>query len=785
VHPGGYSNGKQKCEKIASILRDVSVLIGKPKHSWVMLEMGGTVMPGLNLANEAAHLINCVNYIQQGIFKISVLGGCKTGKSTLLNALLGAQFLPAAPPPTTAVVTNLVYGEHSEVMIYEEGKEHLYPVPWNVFAEDFILSKSDIHTIDAQGYIDSRLKHIKYAQVERQYPFLANGVRLTDSPGLEVSINQPAVTPSFLKRPGVAVIVVLNAMHPFPKHVRTFLATVLGSKRRENVFFVINRLDQFSPEKIDPLKRHVRQMLRSHFINDNYAFDDDLYSRRVFFTSARTALEARIATPHDSAMLEASGMLLLEQELERFLSSQSSLIQTLEPLLQTLDYVVEKANERIAQEKLALAKDGKSGKSLPVVREKQRLDTIERKLLELVEEANRVVAKKPGLSLERQRTGTLLIEKSGPLEIGMDIDDHLDTDHLYFVEQVIERANIPAEVRTELRERLNEIFYRRTDPHLYMAVVGEFNSGKSTFINALLRQEVLKTSVLVATATSTRIRYGASPNVNVLFKKQKEPLSYLKDSARLWQLIHFFTRQEQTKDGDLRECIHFVTAIDRVATSIDHVVIAHPAPFLSDGIVIIDTPGMNAENPEHAQITTRLIEQEADAAVIVIPAPFALSLTLREFLAEQLRPFLHRCLFVVTQMDKIPEAEREMLLDNLGRRLANVLGSDQPVTLYEAAPKIVLDKLNERKTVPEELEHWDSRFLELENTLWERLHRERALSIAERLLRLLTHLFEQLEKHLREHQSDQELAMQSDLREIDRRRKVLQEKQQQLAAVVI
>jgi GTP-binding protein EngB required for normal cell division len=671
-------------------------------------------------------------------------------------------------------------------MIYEEGKEQLYPVSWEVFTENFILSKADINTIDAQGHMDSRLKHIYYAQVEGQYPLLANGVRLVDTPGLGVSISRPIATPGFLKRSDAAIIVVLNAVKPFPKDTQTFLSTVVGSKRRDNVFFVINRIDQLPLERIELLKKEVRQTLRQHFIGENYAFDGDLYSRRVFFTSAKQALEAGISLPPESTKLDASGLPALERELEQFLTGEERFSKTIEPTLQTLKYVAEKAYQQIAQGKATLAASGKSKKSLPVVKERMRLDTIEKKVTELVEKANRIAFRSQVPLM--QGTSQLLMEKSGPLEAWIDIDDLDIDDHLHFVEQFIERPNIPASLRSEAYERINEIFYRRTDPNLYMAVVGEFSSGKSTFINALLRQELLKTSVLVTTAASTRIRYGPSPNVEVLFKKQKEPLSYLKDSIRLWQLIRFFNRQGKEKVGevgDLRECIHFLSAIDGVATHIDHLVISHPAPFLSDGIVIVDTPGTNADHEEHAQITFKLIEQEADAAVIIIPAPFPLAMTLTDFLTHQLRPFLHRCLFVVTQMDKIPEAEHEKLLDNIRTRLAKALNIEQPAVLYQSAPKVVLDTLNEQKVVPMDIQRWNDQFIELEDTLWNRLRHERTLSIAERVLRLLNSLFEQLDKHLREHDFGDRLAIQSDLNEIDRRCEALREKQKQLATIVI
>jgi hypothetical protein len=98
--------------------------------------------------------------------------------------------------------------------------------------------------------------------------------------------------------------------------------------------------------------------------------------------------------------------------------------------------------------------------------------------------------------------------------------------------------------------------------------------------------------------------------------------------------------------------------------------------------------------------------------------------------------------------------------------------------LYDAAPQIVLDLLGGTEIVAPSLQHWGGKFYELEETIWERLQRERTLSIAARLTRLLTGLFEQLDKHLRTHRSEQPLTLQTDLNELERRRKALNERQQ-------
>jgi ribosome biogenesis GTPase A len=88
-------------------------------------------------------------------------------------------------------------------------------------------------------------------------------------------------------------------------------------------------------------------------------------------------------------------------------------------------------------------------------------------------------------------------------------------EHLQFTAKFIQTKNIPNEVNKEIQQRINYIQKRRNDSNLYLAVIGEFSSGKSTFINALLRDDLLKTSALPTTAAATKLRYSNDLQVEV------------------------------------------------------------------------------------------------------------------------------------------------------------------------------------------------------------------------------------------------------------------------------
>ena len=317
-------------------------------------------------------------------------------------------------------------------------------------------------------------------------------------------------------------------------------------------------------------------------------------------------------------------------------------------------------------------------------------------------------------------------------------------EQLQFTQEVLQRTEIPDSLRLELQQQVDRIRQRQQDPKLYLAVVGEFSSGKSTFINALLRDELLKTSALVATATATHIIHGNALTVEV--NLQASRTGVLRTQPESNNITVTWLPGIQGLDN--RQFIHALTSQDEIAKFVTNLTITHPSSFLANQIVIIDTPGTNANNSEHGAITENVVRQEADLAVIVIPATMPLSQSLADFLGNALKPCLHRCIFVVSRMDAIKPQEQSSLLQDLRSRLVDKLGISPPI-LHSCSAQVMLDMLSGEETVSEHLQVWSERFTALEKIIIDRLNRERILSIAESLVRLLSQLFGQLDNHLR------------------------------------
>ncbi|MBL8972543.1 MAG: dynamin family protein [Myxococcales bacterium] len=130
---------------------------------------------------------------------------------------------------------------------------------------------------------------------------------------------------------------------------------------------------------------------------------------------------------------------------------------------------------------------------------------------------------------------------------------------------------------------------------LTIAIMGEFSSGKSTFINALLGEAVAPMGVLPTTSTINLFRRGPS------------------GSAR----VHY-------RDGSIatvaRDEVHtFLQHLDDIeASRIRHMEIERTGSRLGDAAVV-DTPGLNALDTFHERVTREFVE-EADAIIWIFSA---------------------------------------------------------------------------------------------------------------------------------------------------------------------
>src|SRR5215204_5747743 len=186
----------------------------------------------------------------------------------------------------------------------------------------------------------------------------------------------------------------------------------------------------------------------------------------------------------------------------------------------------------------------------------------------------------------------------------------------------------------EARDQLNGLFL--------LVIAGEFNSGKSSFINALLGERVLPEGVTPTTDRINLLRHG--PAV-----------------------------AEQQLEAFLLER-------------------THPAELLRE-ITVVDTPGTNAIIRRHEELTRDFVPR-SDLVLFVTSADRPFTESERGFL-EQIREWGKKIVFIVNKIDILPRPEeREEVLRYVGENAATLL--NESPQLFAVSARDALEAREEK-----------------------------------------------------------------------------------------
>ncbi len=227
-----------------------------------------------------------------------------------------------------------------------------------------------------------------------------------------------------------------------------------------------------------------------------------------------------------------------------------------------------------------------------------------------------------------------------------------------------EAAGLPSIARDVKETRLPKLDEER----FTIVVLGEFNHGKSTFINALLGGPVLPTGITPTTALLAHIQQGDKVTATLVFDSGARKAIDVK-ALGAWLTVEGVAEREKGTKGE----------------GVHHVELTHPAAILGDRVTIVDTPGVNDINEQRAEITYGYLPR-ADAAVFLLDATQILSASERQFLEERiLRSTRERLVFVVAKADLLDDKELAETLAFAKKHLAAIV--PEPVILPVSAKK--------------------------------------------------------------------------------------------------
>lgn len=230
-------------------------------------------------------------------FNLVVAGEFKRGKSSLINAMLGADLLPTGVVPLTSVVTRLQYGEAPTVRVtFEKGETRAVALE---ALPDYVTEKAN----------PKNAKGVREVAVAYPADWLKGGINLVDTPGIgSLHRHNTDVTYQYLPRAD-AVILVASVDQPMSQAELDFL---IGTRRYAGkVFCLLNKIDTLTEAELAESVAFATGALRETL---GEVADD---TSRIFPVSARLARQGH---PAESRLPE------FDAALRRFLQEESGAV---------------------------------------------------------------------------------------------------------------------------------------------------------------------------------------------------------------------------------------------------------------------------------------------------------------------------------------------------------------------------------------------------------------------------------------------------------------------------
>jgi GTP-binding protein EngB required for normal cell division len=251
-----------------------------------------------------------------------------------------------------------------------------------------------------------------------------------------------------------------------------------------------------------------------------------------------------------------------------------------------------------------------------------------------------------------------------------------------------------------------------------LAIVGEFNAGKSTFINALIGADVAPTGVLPTTATLHHLRWAPDRIARIFFVAGHEP------PERIVPLADLRATLKAIADGGAGDEL-----------PVRRVELLMPMDFLVR-VEILDTPGFNAPDARHSAVARGAFE-EADAAIWLLDATQAMKQSERAVLEEAKRARLP-VQMLVNKADRLAPADLATVMAAVDEALAATGIPSWAPPLALSARKALAGKLGDATALEES--GWaaaqallDERIVARSGEIKERALRRRAARIVARL----------------------------------------------------
>ena len=222
-------------------------------------------------------------------FEINVVATMSSGKSTLINALLGQQLMPAANEATTATI----------VKIIDTDQDHFSAIAYDKSGQ--IVKKLDNVTLEDMQALNADVK-VSTIEIKGKIPCVSSvGMKLVlvDTPGPNNSRDKSHEEMTYkmiADSDKSLVLYVMNGQQLGINDEKILLDYVCqsmkdgGKKARERFIFAVNKMDAFSPDPQDDGPECITKALN----NVKAGLEDrEIYNPNIFPVCSLPALQKR------------------------------------------------------------------------------------------------------------------------------------------------------------------------------------------------------------------------------------------------------------------------------------------------------------------------------------------------------------------------------------------------------------------------------------------------------------------------------------------------------------
>ena len=215
--------------------------------------------------------------IETNTFNLVVVGQFKRGKTSLINALLGASVLPVAVVPLTSVVTIMKYGDALGINVhFNDGRAT-------------VIDPDSLAEYVTESGNPRNEKDVSEVVITYPSPYLKGGVQIIDTPGVgSVYEHNTDVAYRYLPKSDAALFL-LSVDQPLSRAELEFLNDVRQYSNR--IFFLLNKADYFSEDDLRQSMEFSKKVLKEVIGADV----------QIFPVSAKLALEGKLACSDEIA----------------------------------------------------------------------------------------------------------------------------------------------------------------------------------------------------------------------------------------------------------------------------------------------------------------------------------------------------------------------------------------------------------------------------------------------------------------------------------------------------